>query len=816
MEVIDLRNKDRIHPNTKNKAPISQPVSKRDHIPDKNLGKISESKKQPIAKQKNLSGIQWVFVIYIVILLLSILGIYIPNWGSIWQLPKSIVLILGTIVLLFIVSMAWIFGRVKHTVQFTLLDICMIWLGIGMGIISFLHPSQIAFWGSTSRIFDAGIFWVCLILFYLIIKIFVEAQSLRIIGIMLGYLLFLGSLVSVMDIYISAIRQIPFFANLQPTFSSLTEYPQELGVLSLLGVCILFTYVYNIKRQNIMLRISYILALIIHILLLIRLPVVFVYILTISICIIHCIIIIRNISNEDKAKLALSSIRITFIYAIIIIGLITVFIIRPFQENTQFPEYAQLAIPNLEKSLSIAKKSLKENPVLGVGSIQYAWEKFTPESVNQNELADFSFETLVNQPINSIVRYGWIIAGIMSVIVLWIVFSFLRMIFVQKTIPLEIYPLLIIVIAALFIPFTVVTLVSTILLLLIWSSIITTYFKPIFTISLDIAKIPASIASLLTFIIIVAIAAGAFISTKMIHIIRSQRYIVEASQNTISQNDRFDLINKARSISPQYMDYAQLSISSTIDTIGQDALNLASSQTDMQELDSTKQQDIQTRITDIQKTIDDYKGRFPGDSRVIRLQLKLYSLIDRYGGADEALYMNTVKRGKELQPNSPNWTLYEAQYYARQSQRSEELNTDLLDKSQALLDEIINTYPSFIDAYQTYYDVLAFNKDYIKQITILSQYYGFVTSKNMIANKDVVYSLAVAYQNNEQYSEAISIYTKLLDAFPQYTNVYFKLGEIYEAQNQKQEAIKQYKKVLELDSTASLAQDKLNKLEKSK
>jgi len=57
------------------------------------------------------------------------------------------------------------------------------------------------------------------------------------------------------------------------------------------------------------------------------------------------------------------------------------------------------------------------------------------------------------------------------------------------------------------------------------------------------------------------------------------------------------------------------------------------------------------------------------------------------------------------------------------------------------------------------------------------------------------------------------VYNKLLETFPEYTNVYFKLGELYEAQKKTDLAVQNYQKVLELDPNAEAARLKLEQLQ---
>jgi tetratricopeptide (TPR) repeat protein len=755
---------------------------------------------------------QWILLLYFGIFFITLIVVYINNWTSPWQLPKTLGLILGGTGALSLSITLWIFGNIKHIVKITLLDIIWIISGITIVILSLINPNQIAFWGNISRMFDSGIAILFLIIIYFVIRLFLEYKSLLVLSSIYAFILFLGSLVSVVLVYLPLPSNITTLGSkLAPSYSFLTESPQELLLLSLTGISIWYVLI-NISRnsrwQSIILKALYIISIIVHTLLLIRIPFLPIQILSIIVLIIQGIVSIRD--TKQNSITSLQAIRLSFVYAIVIIGAVFLMIVKPFN-----PQYELLVNPNIQESTNILKKTLENSPLIGDGSVLYAWTQYVPNAFLKTSLWDYSFDTLYNDYFNISVRYGIIPTIIIALIVIWVLLSLVRVLFIQRVFPPELFPIMILFMGSLIIPFTVVGKLGIIIGIIIWLFTITKYFHPITAFSLDLAKVKPQIASLFTFISIIIIAGTLFLSTKAINIVRAQLYITKTIGNT-NIEDVLQLSESARSLSPQIIDYAQISIPLATQKINQDILEFISLQNSQQKPDESQTKAIQDSINKVQAVLDDYKVKFPKDERVIRWQLELYGVIQKYGAVDENLLLDSVKTGSALRPSSPYWNLYEAQYYIRQSQKTDPKNEEYISKAKTLLDKSIEIKPDFTFAYITYYDIYGMDNNYSEQITILNKYVSTVTSQNSIADRDIVYSLAVAYQNNEQYSEAISLYTKLLDAFPQYTNVYFKLGELYEAQNQKQEAIKQYKKVIELDSTASLAQEKLDKLEKSK
>jgi tetratricopeptide (TPR) repeat protein len=776
---------------------------------------IPQSAKQYIGKKKiqKFEPIsQWILLLYFAVFFTILIVIYIGDWTSPWQLPKTLGLILGSTGALILSITLWIFGNIKHTVKLTLLDVMLMILGFTIVFLSIINPNQIAFWGSLSRMFDSGVFILFLIVTYFIIRLFLEYKFLILLGAIYSFIIFLGSFISVLLVYIPIPSNIiAWGSKLAPSYSFITESPQELLLLSLTGLSIwyMFIHIYSNSRwQSIIVKALYIISIIVHILLLIRIPFLPIQILSIIILIIQGILFIRD--TKQKSMTSLQSIRLSFVYAIVIIGTIFLMIVKPFN-----PQYELLVTPDIQESTNILKNTLQNSPILGTGSVLYAWTQYVPSSFLKTSLWDYSFDTLYNEYFNIAVRYGIIPTIILVSIGIWGLISFIRLLLTHRVFLVELFPIIILCIGSLIIPFTVIGKLGVILGVIISLFTITKYLHPITEFPLDLTKTKPQFASLFTFVAISIITGSLFLSTKAINIVRAQIYISQTIENTnITEVLRFSEL--ARSLAPQIIDYAQISIPLAIQQINQDILEFISSQNSQQKPDESKTKAIQDKINKVQAILDDYKARFPKDERIIRWQLELYGVIQKYGDVDEQLLLDSVRTGSALRPSSPYWNLYEAQYYIRQSQKTDPKNEEYISKAKSLLDKSIEIKPDFALAYITYYDIYGIDNNYSEQITILNKYVSTVTSQNSIADKDIIYSLAIAYQNNKQYSEAINLYAKLLDAFPQYTNVYFKLGEIYEDQNQNQEAIKQYKKVLELDPEASLVQEKLNKLDKSK
>jgi tetratricopeptide (TPR) repeat protein len=487
-------------------------------------------------------------------------------------------------------------------------------------------------------------------------------------------------------------------------------------------------------------------------------------------------------------------------------------LVRPFKDNTNFSEYSVLANPGLDLSVDIARQSLQSDTWFGSSNIMYAWNRFTPADINL-DIPNFSFETLSNELINIVVKNGIVVLSILILLALWILLSILRIVFIQKAFPMELYILVLSITGIFLIPFTVVSKILFILILILWSNIFTKYFKPVCNLNLDINKIPASISSLFTFVILFTIALSLLASNKIYNIFKSQEYIVKASQVQNNLAEQIDLLAKAQSKSPYMIEYANLYIQALIKQINEQAIELSNdANSEKANIDAEKQKNLQDNITKTQELIDEYKSKFAMDSRVIYWKLDLYSITHRYGEVDENLYLSNIARGRDLKPQSQDWDIYESQYYARQSQKGQELNSDQLAKAKSILDETINKNQFSTESYKNYYELLALSDDYKAQIKILEKYVNIMLEKDRLVDQELVYLLGVAYQSNKQYIEALAVYNKLLETFPEYTNVYFKLGELYEAQKETDLAVQNYQKVLELDPNAEAARLKLEQL----
>lgn len=764
---------------------------------------------------------QWILSGYIIIFLSVLSGVVFVAWDNIWQLPKATIFTFGVTGLLVLASIFWIFGFIKHSIKINLGDIIIILFGIIILVLSFLNPNITAFWGSSMRIFDSGLFIGSLILFYLILKLFIECKFVKIISLSFSIIIIISEIITVILIYSPDIlSQFSILTKLQPSNSWITESPQELVFISLLVVNIIFIRLSKINSKDKLYRFLsfiYYTAGLLHILILIRLPDYAMYVLTIITLIINTFIHISRLlqnKNSDNSNNKLIVSRLSFGYGILIIILVTLMIIRPFQNNSKFPEYATLKVPNFNTSLSIVKQSLQTDTLLGRGSIIYAWNKFTP-AVTETQVADFSFETLYNEIFNLVVRNGIISVLILIMIAIWIIGVLLRMLLIYKKIPIETYILFIGITGLFLIPFTVITKILLLLILLIWSNVVSQYFNPVININLNIHKIPSSISALFTFSILFSIAGSVLVSARFYNIIKSQEYLVQASQVKDSPVEKLDLLRQASLKSPYIIEYTHLYVPVAIQDINQKSLELLakSQQSETKNIDAEEQKKIQDKISEAQGLIDQYKQNFPSDARVIYWQLDLYSTVHSYGKVDENEYLSLINKGKELQPNSLYWDLYGAKYYAIQAQKDKELSLDKLNQAKSVLNAILDKNIYFMEAHQIYYDVLSINQDYKEQINILNKYINVTIEQNLVADQSLVYNLALAYQNDKQYNEAVVYYNKLLEAFPEYTNVYFKLGEIYEIEKNTDLAQQNYQKVLELDPNAEAARLKLEQLQ---
>lgn len=787
-----------------------------------NNKKTKDQSKNTIIKSRSrsLSNSQWILVLYNLIFFSVISAAIFLDWASIWQLPKVILFIVGVTGFLVLSSLLWIFGLIKNIVAITLGDILFIITGLMVVGITFLNPNRIAFWGSTSRMFDAGVFVGFIVIFYLTLKLFLEHKAIYILSFFISIFILLSAVIAAVVAYIpNILSTLSILTKLQPTYTWITESPQELVFLTLIAVTLIFltlnkiyskTWVYTIMTG------LYYVTLLIHILLLIRLPGHSMYILTILTIIAHTLYYIKFLSKHNttiQSNMKLILIR-PFLASGIIILLLYTMLNNPFRESVRFPEYVLLANPDIELSLDIMKQSLQSDTWFGSSNIMYAWNRFASDST-EVQLPNFSFETLYNEIINIVVKNGAIVSGTLLLFATWILFSILRIILIQKTIPIETLTLILILTGLFLFPFTIVTKVICIIILVLWSNIFTRYFRPIIKFSLDIHKIPSSISSLFTFIILLSITFSVVVSSKMYNIVKSQEYILKANKVQNNLSEQTQLLSKAQMASPYMIEYAHLYMQVFIQYINEQYLELVNTsiENSATSLDTEKQKQIQENIIQAQKLIDEYRTKFELDSRVIYWQLDLYSIIHQYDQVEENIYLDNISKGRALKPKSQDWDIYIAQYYARQSQKGGELNSNELEQAKSILNDAIIKNQFSVEAYKNYYELLSLTNDYEEQIIILEKYVQLLIEKSMPADQELLYLLGLAYQNNKKYVEAITIYNKLLETFPDYTNVYYKLGEIYEVQKKNDLAIQNYKKVLELDPNAEAASLKLEQLQ---
>jgi tetratricopeptide (TPR) repeat protein len=806
--------------NLREKASVELQSTTKSNISKKSSSKSESQIAKVNPKSRTLSNSQWILVLYNIISFAVISAVIVLDWSSVWQLPKAIVFVFGVTGFLLLASIFWIFGLIKHSVAITLGDILFIISGLAVFGITFINPNRLAFWGSTARIFDAGIVIGFLVVFYIGLKLFLSQKALSILSFFVSILILVGAGISGIAGYWSDVLvRFSILTRLQPTNTWLTESPQELGLLTLLSINFIFTILAKINSKTFIYKVFnvfYYLAIIIHILVLIRLSGNSMYILSILNLVVHTIFYLKKISSRHtlQSKSRLITIRASAISGIIIIAIISAMIIRPFQDNIQIQEYPIIAKPGLDISLDIMRQSIQSDTWFGSGNIIYAWDRFAPDNISP-QLSGFSFETLFNEIINIIVKNGVIVSGLLILLALWVLLSILRVVLIQKTVPVEILPLILSLGGLFLIPFSIINKVIFIIILVLWSNIFTKYFKPIFKLNLDINTIPASISSLFTFITLFSISLVILGSSKIYNIIQSQAYIVRASQVQDNLEEQVKLLSQAQMKSPYMVEYTNLYIQALIKKINAQSFELFNSNNEnnvRSNIDPEKQKTVQDNIQKTQELIDEYKTKFTLDSRVIYWQLELSSLIHQYGEVDENEYLAFISKGRDLKPQSQDWDIYEAQYYARQAQKGEKINSEQLEKAKSILNTTIDKNKFSAEAYKNYYDLLSLSEAYEEQIDILEEYVQIVNEKSIPANQELVYLLGLAYQNNNQYIEAIAVYNKLLETFPNYTNVYFKLGEIYEIEKKFDLAKQNYQKVLELDPKAEPARLKLEQL----
>jgi tetratricopeptide (TPR) repeat protein len=758
--------------------------------------------------------IPWVQITLILYLYcISFLGItlYMQDWVNFLYVPRTLVWMIGSIGFLVISISLWIFGYIQHTVKLSLIDVLIIFLGVSIGIMSFIHPNDIAFWGELGRLFDSGWMWIFLTILYGLIRIVLTQKSLE--SVLYGYALMIYGIVGLsLIVSMISLGELPSITSiLQNTFFVITDSAQELLFIVIMSQYTIFMRVYQNEYKSSLSRYIeygiYLLSIIILVYISIRIPSIPMQALSIGSLIIQTIYYTRYSLNKQKSS-ALYVMRLTFLGGIFILGAIILMIIRPLGVFTL------TVLPNINASQGIVENTLQDNIILGSGAVQYAWAQYMPTELLTTTLWNSSFLSLYNEFFGLIVRYGGIILMILSLIGLWVIGSIVRVIGIQKVFPVEIFVMILMSIGFILIPFSLITKVFIIFIYALWAHIIMKYFRPIVTLDLSLSRIPPQLASLFTFIVIGVLSGGLILAYPIIGIIRSEVILSQVNQETdLSNSQLLDKLNLARSYSPQIIDYAQLSIPGIIAQIDRDTRQIFENQSEDTQLNESQIEQIQSRIGQTQEIIDDYTRRFPDDERIVFWQISLYALIHRYGDIDKNQYLASINRGRELRPSSPFWDMYEAQYYLRQRSKSESPDAESLNQSIELLKSSIAKKSDFVDAYLTYYDVYGQSRDYEGQIALLNQYVNAVNQLGGVADVEVIYALGIAYQNNTQYVEAEQIYQKIISDFPEYTNAYFKLGEIYEVQKRIPEAIVQYQKVLELDNNAEEAQKKIDILQ---
>lgn len=733
---------------------------------------------------------QWLVASIIIALLALIVGSVNPSWIASWGSAKFIVFGLGVPILAIAFCGVWMFGGVGRKVGITWVDILF---GIGVMStvgLSLLHGDQQVIWGSATRAYDGVMTLGLLGILYYIVRL---SLSQKLLGSVLGIV---GS-ISLMGALLSGIGIVSpnTVGWLSPTFSVVSGASHQLGAIAIVSALFvkLASQYTDGMEQKIYLWIWWI-----------AVGAVFVVLEFVSMRSFHILwAAVLGLSWIQNLSVSTQTPQVspwkTLVWGLpIVYSVLTIWFVS-------LPGYAAEILPGPQLSWSIARQSIMERPLIGSGTVQYGWSQFFPAELLITPQWNLTFDTLGSEITNLIVKFGAISFAIFGVLAGMIILYTALDIFKNKTLSTEYILGATILICMILVPFEMVMKVFAILSLVA----ITLKFERVKSWlrisvgSYHVTSLSPQGVSVGSIISLTAIVLAGFAGFQYIQLGRGYQSLAQAVRAE-SEEQFLELSGGAVAQAPMFMDFGEILIDERIGNLDQRIRELA-------EEDPEALEDIQRQLQSLDQLIAEYEQAIPGDIRVYQARIDLLMLTHEFGEQSVPQVLEVIDRAQPLRRNSPIWDRYRAQYYAiayRKSQAQEEF-----DLALASIDRALAARPVYVEGTLLKADIYNLVEDsQADQIESLESYLEITQERGFISDRRVVYRLAQEYQESERLIEAQNLLTQLTQAFPEFTNAWFTLGQVNRDLGNRAQAREALEKAQELDQESPEIQQELNSL----
>ncbi len=748
------------------------------------------------AIQSNSTITNFVLILTVLICLSAILLVN-PFWISAWGAMKFIGLGLSVCILVAISLILWMFGGVGRKIGFTLIDLVWFVAVIGVLVVALMSGDQQVLWGSATRPYDGAIMIAILGVLYAVLRFVVSRKGVALLAGMSGFMAVLASgSFSITYLFSDALSQ------LSPTFSPISGASHQLGAVAILG-SLLVRYAYENSDQlakNIFIWLWWI-----------SVGVTFVVLESVGVTSFFILwaatlalvwgqhILGESNKNQLFSNESNRSPISTFIWGLpIAFAILTIWFVS-------LPTLPSEILPGPRLGLDISRQVLTESPFIGAGTVQYGWSEFFPVELLATPQWDLTFDTLGQEVLNMAVRFG-VFPMIALILLIALIMSFaVREIVQSKTLPLEYVLGGVAIVLAVLVPFELVMkLFATLTLVLVVQRIERVKSWLRFSVgSFHVNRLSPQWVSVGSVVSLVGIILVGLLAFQLIQIGRGYQAMAVAIRAS-DQPAFIDSSTRAIARAPMYMDFGEIFISERIS-------NLENRLRELTAEDQEALEDVQSQIQNLDRIIAEYEQDLPKDLRVYRARIDLLMITHEFSEQAVPQVLAVIDQAQTLRPNSPVWDRYRAEYYAiayRRSQTQEDL--DLAIES---IERSLATRPIYVEGRILYADILGLQSDgQAEQIQSLEDYLRITQERGIISDRRVVYRLAQEYQESERFTEAQNLLEQLTQAFPEFTNAWYTLGQVYSSLGDTVQAREALQKAQELDPESPEIQQELNQL----
>ena len=445
--------------------------------------------------------------------------------------------------------------------------------------------------------------------------------------------------------------------------------------------------------------------------------------------------------------------------------------------------------PTWGQTLEVAKSSLKENPVFGVGANRFSniWLLFKPSEINKSLLWNVDFNTGVGLVPSLMITTGGI--GVLAWLIFLAIFLYkgIRSVFLTNISPANHYITLSSFIASLYlwiftifyVPNITIVFLTFLMTGVFIASLVQTGINKNYDFSfLDDPRVGFASVLVLILLIISSITGGYLLFQKFLSVGYFQKSIVDFRiKNNINEAEKD--INMAIRLSKEdvyYRTLADINLAKIGLILSQKNI---SKETIRTQTTAISRAAIQNAITATEIDSSNYLN-WMTSANVYNTLMRLGAPKDFYKSASQS-----YKKASSLNPNSPFVVLAQAKL---------EVVSGNKEKAKSYIAQALNKKNNYTEAIFLLSQIQADEgnlKDAITSVEVAS-----VVSPNDIG---IFFQLGLLRYKNKDYAGAISAFARAVELNPNYSNAKYFLGLSYSKDGYRSKAVEQFEQILKLN-----------------